>query len=156
MVRPISEGFHTVTPIVVFKDTREAIEFYKKAFGAVERYAMPGPDGKGIMHAEVGIGDSTMMMSDERPNCPAKSAQTVGQSPVGFYLYVQDVDAAFQRAVNAGASEQMKVQDMFWGDRVGSVKDPFGYSWMLATHVRDLTPEEIRRGAEAQFAKAGT
>jgi PhnB protein len=153
MVQAIPEGFYSVTPIFVFRDTRKAIEFYKNAFGAVERFAMPGPDGKGIMHAELKIGNSIIMMGEESPNQPCKSAETMGNSPVNVYLYVENVDSAFRRALEAGARAEMPVQDMFWGDRVGSVRDPFGYNWMLATHNRDLTPEEIAEGANAAYAE---
>ena len=153
MTKAIPEEFHTVTPIFVFKDSRKAIEFYKQAFAAQERFMMPGPDGKGVMHAEVRIGSSIIMMSDENPQQPCKSAETMGGTPVNFYLYVENVDAAFAKAVDAGATAQMPVQEMFWGDRVGSVRDPFGYTWMLATHTRDLTPKEIEEGARAAFAQ---
>jgi uncharacterized glyoxalase superfamily protein PhnB len=152
MTKAIPEGYHTITPAIVHKDVRKAIEFYKKAFGAAERYVMPCPDGKGVMHAELKIGDSLIMLGEEGAHCPAKSAQTLGGSPIGLYLYVQDVDAAFRRAIGAGAVSRMPVQDMFWGDRTGSVTDPFGYSWTLATHIKDLSPEEIAEGAEEFFA----
>ncbi|WP_224982982.1 VOC family protein [Geomonas agri] len=153
MTKPIAEGFHSVTPMFMFKDCRKAIEFYKNAFGAVERYAMPWPDGEGIMHAELMVGDSILMMGDEFPGENCKSAETLGSSPISFYLYVENVDSAFRRALEAGATEKMEVQEMFWGDRAGSLQDPFGYNWMLATHTRDLTPEEIREGAKAAFAQ---
>ena len=153
MTKAIPEGFHSVTPMFMFKDARKAIEFYKSAFGAQERFAMPGPDGKGVMHAEVRIGDSIIMMGEESPQQPCKSAETMGGSPINFYLYVENVDAAFRRALEAGAEARMPVQDMFWGDRAGSVQDPFGYSWMLATHIKDLTPQEIQEGAKAAFAQ---
>src|SRR5271169_1974058 len=152
MTKAIPEGYNTVTPMFVFKDARKAIEFYKRAFGAEERFAMPGPDGKGIMHAEVRIGTSVIMMGEENAQHSCKSAETVGGSPVSFYVYVENVDGAFKRAIEAGAESKMPVEDMFWGDRVGSVIDPFGYSWMLATHVKDLTPQEIQQGAQAAFA----
>jgi uncharacterized glyoxalase superfamily protein PhnB len=153
MTKAIPEGYHSVTPMFMFKDARKAIEFYKRAFGAQERYAMPGPDGKGVMHAELRIGDSIIMMGEENPQEPCKSAETNGGSPVSFYLYVENVDDAFRVAREAGADARMPVQDMFWGDRVGTLQDPFGYTWTLATHVRDLTPEEIREGAQAAFAQ---
>jgi PhnB protein len=155
MITPIPKGYHTVTPTIMFKDCRKAIEFYKKAFGATERHVMPAPDGKSVMHAEIQIGDSYVMMGDECPGHPSKSAETMGGSPIGFYVYVADVDAAFKKALAAGGSVRMPVQDMFWGDRAGSLEDPFGHSWMLATHVADVTPEEMARGAEAMFAAAG-
>lgn len=152
MTKAIPEGFHSVTPMVMFKDARKALEFYKRAFGAQELFAMPGPDGKGVMHAELRIGDSIIMMGEENPHEPCKSAETIGGSPVSFYIYLENVDAAFRRAVEAGAETRMPVQEMFWGDRVGTVQDPFGYAWSLATHVKDLTPDEIRQGAQAAFA----
>jgi PhnB protein len=152
MTKAIPEGYHSVTAGLIFKETRKAIEFYQKAFGAVERYCMPGPDGKGVMHAEIMIGDSIMMMNDEFPQQQCRSAENMGGSPVSFYLYVDDVDSAFAQAIAAGATEQMPVQEMFWGDRAGSLRDPFGYSWMIATHTRDLSPEQIAEGAKAAFA----
>lgn len=155
MPRAIPHGFHTVTPTVMFKDARKAIEFYRRAFNAEELLVMPGPDGTGVMHAQVRIGDSIVMMGDEQPGQPCKSAESSGGSPVSFYLYVEDVDAAFATAVAAGATVQMPVQEMFWGDRAGSVGDPFGYGWMLASHTRDLTPEQIMEGARAAFAAMG-
>lgn len=153
MLKPIPEGFHSVTPMFMFRECRKAIEFYKKAFGATERYAMPTPDGKGIMHAEILVGDSIIMMGDENQGQECRSAESLGASPVSFYLYVENVDAAFRRAVEAGATVQMEVEEMFWGDRAGGLLDPFGYSWMLASHTRDLTSEEIMQGAEAAFAE---
>lgn len=155
MTKTIPEGFHTITPMFMFKDARKAIEFYKRAFGAEERFAMPGPDGKGVMHAEVRIGNSIFMMGEENPQQPCKSAETIGGSPVSFYIYLENVDEAFRIAIEAGAEVRMPVQDMFWGDRVGTVQDPFGYSWSLATHVKDLAPEEIQQGAQAAFAEMG-
>ena len=153
MTRAIPEGYDSVTPMFVFKDARKAIEFYKRAFGAEERFTMPGPDGKGVMHAEILIGNSIIMMGEESPQHPCKSAESLAGSPVSFYLYLSDVDEAFRTALEAGAEAVMPVQDMFWGDRAGMVRDPFGYSWMLATHTRDLTPEEIQQGAQAAFAQ---
>lgn len=153
MTKAIPEGFRSVTPMFMFKDCRKAIDFYKSAFGAVERYAMPGPNGQGIMHAEVMVGDSIIMMGDENFGGSCPSAETLGSSPISFYLYVENVDAAFRRALEAGATLKMEVQEMFWGDRAGSLQDPFGYNWMLATHTRDLSPDEIREGAEAALAE---
>jgi uncharacterized glyoxalase superfamily protein PhnB len=156
MKKSIPEGFHSVTPVFVVKDARKAIEFYKRAFAAEELFAMPGPNGKGVMHAEVKIGNSILMMGEENPQEPCKSAETMGGSPVSFYIYVENVDAAFQKAVAAGAEVRMPVEDMFWGDRVGTVQDPFGYSWSLATNLQQPTPQEIQEGAKAFFAqKAG-
>jgi len=149
MSRAIPEGFHSVTPMLVLKDARKAIDFYKKVLGAEELFVMPGPDGKGVMHAEMRIGDSIIMMGEEHPQEQCKSAETIGGSPVSFYIYLQDVDEAFRVAVAAGARELMPVAEMFWGDRMGTVLDPFGYSWSLASHTRDLTPEQIALGAKA-------
>jgi len=153
MTKAIPEGYHSITPNFVFQDARKAIEFYKQAFGAQERYTMPGPDGRGVMHAELLIGTSIIMMGEESPQQSCQSANTLGGSPVSFYLYVENVDQAFRRALEAGAASRMPVQEMFWGDRAGTVQDPFGYSWTLASHTRDLTPQEIQQGAQAFFAQ---
>lgn len=153
MTKAIPEGFHSVTPYLVLKDARKAMEFYKRAFGAKERFAMPGPDGKGVMHAEIQIGNSIIMMSEENPQQRCKSAETSGGSPVSFFLYLEEVDEAFRVAQEAGAEVRMPVQDMFWGDRAGTVQDPFGYSWTLATHSKDLTMQEIQQGAQAFFCQ---
>ena len=153
MSKTIPEGYTTVTPMILFKDARKAIDFYQRAFGAKELMVMPGPDGRGVMHAELQIGTSIVMLGEENPQQPCKSAETFGGSPVSFYLYLDDVDAAFQTAVKAGATVQMPVAEMFWGDRIGTVQDPFGYSWTVATHVKDLTTEEIRQGAQAFYAE---
>jgi len=153
MVKAIPEGYHSVTPFMVFKDSRKAISFYEKAFGAEQKNLMPRPDGKGVMHAEVKIGDSAIMMGDEDPQQSCKSAETLGNSPIKLFLYVEDVDQSFKRAVDAGCASEMPVLDMFWGDRFGSVKDPFGYSWSLATHTKDLTVDQINKGAEEFFAQ---
>jgi uncharacterized glyoxalase superfamily protein PhnB len=139
--------------MLIVRDAHRAIDFYKRAFGARELMIMPGPDGKGVMHAELKIGDSIIMMGEENPQYDCKSAETLGGSPVSFYLYMENVDEAFKVALAAGAVVRMPVEEMFWGDRVGTVEDLFGYSWSLATHTRDLTPEEIRQGAKAEFAK---
>ncbi len=153
-VKPIPEGFHSVTPMLTLKNSLKAIEFYKKAFGAKILEVMPSPDGKGTMHATIKIGDSVLMMGDEMPNQQCKSAESLSGSPVSFYIYVPNADAAFKQAIAAGAAETMPVADMFWGDRCGSLKDPFGYSWMIATHNRDLTEEQMREGAQSFFAAA--
>jgi PhnB protein len=147
---PIPEGFHTVTPHLVVRGASEAIDYYRKAFAAVERLRMLGPDGKSIMHAELVIGDSIIFLCDEFPGMEAKSPAALQGSPVSIHLYVDDVDAVFNRAVSAGGKSAMPVQDMFWGDRFGEIVDPFGHHWSMASHVEDLAPEEIeRRGAEA-------
>jgi PhnB protein len=152
MAKPIPDGYHTLTPILVFNDCRKAIAFYKKAFGAVEQYVMDRPDGTGVMHAAIKIGDSIIMLCDEHAECPHKSVETIGASPISMFLYVKNVDTAFEQAVTAGGEPQMPVQEMFWGDRAGSITDPFGFCWMLATHVKDRTHDEIRLGAEEACA----
>lgn len=153
MVDSIPQGYRTITPSFTFKDSQKAIDFYRKAFDAKTLDLMPNLNGKGVMHATLRIGDSIIMMGDENPEQKCLSAETMGGSPISFYLYVPNADDAFQKAVAAGCAAVMPVTDMFWGDRAGSVRDPFGYSWMVATHAKDLTKEEIRRGAEAFFAQ---
>ncbi|MGA2630135.1 MAG: VOC family protein [Terriglobia bacterium] len=148
-VKPVPDGYHTVTPHLIVNDGAAALEFYKKAFGAVELFRMTRPDGR-IGHAEIKIGDSPVMLADEHPEMGALSPQSVGGSPVSIYLYVADVDAMFNQAVAAGASVVRPLQNQFYGDRTGGVKDPFGYQWYIATHVEDVSPEELqRRAAEA-------
>ena len=148
----IPKGYHAVTPCLTLKDSLEAIEFYKKAFGARQIEVLPAPDGKGTMHATIQIGDSILMLGDERPDMDCRSAESLGASPVSLYVYVPDVDTVCKQAIAAGATEVMPVGDMFWGDRCGTLKDPFGYSWTIATHTRDLSEKEIREGAESFFA----
>jgi uncharacterized glyoxalase superfamily protein PhnB len=133
---------HTVTPHLVCAGAADAIEFYKRAFGAVETSRMPGPDGK-LMHASVKIGDSTVMLVDEFPQWGAVGPNALKGSPVTIHLQVEDADALFKRAVDAGATVKHAIEDAFWGDRYGVLSDPFGHSWSIATHQRDLTPEEI-------------
>lgn len=140
--KPVPEGCRTVTPYLIIRDAAKAIEFYKKAFGAVERFRMPMPDGK-LAHAEIQIGDSVVMIADENPQWGVQSPQALNGSPVSIFLYVPDVDATFKQAIAAGATEVMPVADMFWGDRYGKVVDPFGHKWDLATHVEDVAPEEM-------------
>lgn len=155
MTQPIPNGYHTLTPSFTFKDSKKAIEFYKKAFGAEVIDVFPNPGGQGTMHATIKIGTSIIMMGDEMPgaeNC-AKSAETLGNSPITLFLYVPDADKAFKQAVAAGGAATMPVEDMFWGDRAGTITDPFGYLWMIATHKKDLTKEEVTKGAEAFFAQ---
>ena len=151
--KPIPTGFHTLTPHLVVKGASQAIEFYKKAFGAEEIGRMPAPDGKTIMHADLKIGDSHVFLVDEFPQMDCRSPQSIGGSPVTIHMYVEDVDAAFGKAVAAGAKVRMPLADMFWGDRYGILADPFGHSWSLATHKEDLTPKEI--SARAQGACGG-
>jgi uncharacterized glyoxalase superfamily protein PhnB len=155
MSQGLPAGFHTLTPSMVLKDARKAIDFYKRAFGAEEIDVMSGPDGR-VMHAELRIGTSILMMGEENPAWPQfKSAETLGASPISLHLYVPDVDAAFRRAIDAGATVEMPIQDMFWGDRYGKVRDPFGYLWGLATRVRDLTKEEVDRAGREWMATMG-
>jgi PhnB protein len=151
-VEQIPKGFHTATPYLTVKDGPRAIDFYKRAFGAEERFRMDVPGGK-IGHAEIKIGDSIIMLSDEMPQGCCRSPQTLGGTAVNIFLYVRDVDKVFQQAVDAGARITMPVSDMFWGDRFGQVTDPFGHSWSLATHKEDVLPEELHRRAEAAMAK---
>ena len=143
--KPIPDGMHSLTPHIVCAGAADAIDFYKRAFNAVEQARMPGPDGK-LMHAAVTIGDSTLMLVDENPQWGALGPKALKGSPVTIHLYVPDVDATVARAVAAGARVTMPVADMFWGDRYGQLEDPFGHRWSVATHMRDLTSEEIREG----------
>jgi uncharacterized glyoxalase superfamily protein PhnB len=152
MANAIPEGFHTVTPHLVIKGAGKALEFYKKAFGAEELFQMPGPGGA-IMHAEMKIGNSHVMINDEMPDYGALSPQTIGGTAVTLHLYVNDVDAFFKRAIQAGAKEEMAVADMFWGDRYGKLVDPFGHKWSIATHKEDVSPEEMGRRMEKEFGK---
>ncbi|HYY28464.1 MAG TPA: VOC family protein [Chthoniobacterales bacterium] len=147
-VNPVPDGFHTVTPHLVVKGASQAIEFYKKAFGAEEVMRMPGPDGKSIMHAEIKIGDSVVFLRDEFPEAACGDSEGTGRSRVSIHLYVTDVDATFKVALEAGATEQMPVADMFWGDRFGSLADPFGHEWSVATRKEDLTAEEMRKRSQ--------
>jgi len=151
MAQAIPQGYRSLTPSLTFKDSGKAIDFYKRAFGAQVLDFLPNPSGQGVMHATLQIGDSIIMLGDEMPNC--KSAETLGGCPMSLYLYVADADAAFKQAVAAGASITLPVMDMFWGDRAGNIKDPFGYVWMIATHKQDLTQEQITKGALEFFAK---
>lgn len=153
MAKAIPEGFSSITPVFVFKDSRKAIDFYKQAFGAQELFVMPGRDGNGVMHAELKIGNSIIMLGDECPEMSNKSVETLGGSPLNLYLYVENVDQAFRRALEAGAQSLVAVEDMFWGDRTGTVQDLFGYRWTLATHIKDLTPQELQQGVQEAYAK---
>ncbi len=148
-VSPIPEGFHAITPHLVCRDAASAIDFYKRAFGAVEIMRLPGMDGK-LMHASVKIGDSIVMLVDEMPQWGALGPESLKRSPVTIHLSVADADAAFARAVAQGATATMPVAEMFWGDRYGVLRDPFGHSWSIATRVRDMTHDEVlKAGAEA-------
>jgi uncharacterized glyoxalase superfamily protein PhnB len=154
MAKAIPDGYHTVTPSFTFKESQKAIDFYKKAFNAKVLDVFPSLSGKGIMHASLQIGDSIIMMGDEMPGGQGcKSAESLGGSPMSLFIYVPDADTAFKQAVAAGGKVAMPVSDMFWGDRAGSIIDPFGYQWMIATHTQDLTKEQTRKGAEDFFAQ---
>ena len=150
-VKEIPKGFHTVTPYLTVTDSAQAIDFYKRAFGAEELLRVDGLDGK-VAHAEIKIGDSIIMLSDEMPGW-SRSPQSLGGTAVNIFLYVKDVDEVFNRAIDAGAKVAMPLSDMFWGDRYGQVTDPFGRSWSLATHKEDLLPEEIRERAKVAMAE---
>ena len=151
--KPIPDGFHTITPHIVVNDASKAIDFYKKAFGAEELGRMPGPDGKKIMHAMVRIGDSMLMLNDEFPDMGARGPLSIGGTAVTMHLYVQDVDKAFERATKAGAKVTMPLADQFWGDRYGIVTDPFGHSWSLATHTKDMSPADMSKAMETACAE---
>ncbi|HEX4770159.1 MAG TPA: VOC family protein [Bryobacteraceae bacterium] len=143
-VKPKPDGYHSVTAYLVCKNADAAIKWYAKAFGAKEIMRLPMPDG-GIAHAEIQLGDSRVMLSDEIPQFGNKSAETFGGSPVAFMLYVEDVDSAFAKAIEAGATVKRAVQNQFYGDRTGTLVDPFGYQWSLGTHVEDVSEEEMTR-----------
>jgi PhnB protein len=141
-------GMHTATMCLTVKDSVAAIEFYKKIFDAQELFRMAGPDGKSIMHAEVKIGDSIIMLNDEMPQMGCMSPQSVGGSSSGIYLYVNDVDATIKKASENGAKVKMPAMDAFWGDRMGNIEDPFGHNWTVATHIKDMSPEEIAKAGQ--------
>jgi PhnB protein len=153
-VEAVPKAYGSVTAALAIRGAADAIAFYVKAFGAKELSRMPGPDGK-LMHAEVRIGDSIVMLGDESPEMGSPSPQTLNGSPVALMLYVKDVDAVFARAVAAGAKPVMPPADMFWGDRYGQVSDPFGHRWSIATHKADLTPKQMMKGMDAWMASMG-
>ena len=146
-VQPIPPGMHTVTPHLVVRGAAKAIDFYKKAFDAKEAARLAGPNGT-LMHAEIRIGDSHVMLMDESPEWKAVGPQTLKGSPVTIHLYVNDADKTFDTAVKAGAKPVMPMCDMFWGDRYGVVEDPFGHSWSIATHTRDVSEKEIQEASK--------
>ncbi len=156
-VKPVPEGFHTVTPYLVVDDGARAIEFYEQAFGAKEVMRMPGPDGK-VSHAEVKIGDSIIMLGPSQASTGVRSPQSLGGSTVSIFLYLEDVDSTFKKALSAGAKEAQPLADQLWGDRYGRLTDPFGHSWSLATHKEDVSAEEMSRrmqeAAKKQRAQA--
>lgn len=153
-VNPIPEGYHTLTPYLAVEDAERAIEFYKDAFGAQEVMRMGGPDGK-IAHAELQLGDSKLMLSDPFPQSSVRPPSEGGGTTASIFMYVDDVNAAFEQAKTAGATVVAELEDMFWGDRFGTLSDPFGHVWSLAQHVEDLTDEEIAERSKAAMAEMG-
>jgi PhnB protein len=145
-VKPIPEDMHSITPHLICAGAADAIEFYKKAFNAVELCRIPGPDGK-LMHAAIKIGDSVVMLVDEFPEWGSRGPKSLKGSPVTIHLYVEDVDAVVEQAVRAGAKVTMPVDDMFWGDRYGKLEDPFGHEWSVATQTRYVSPDELQKAA---------
>jgi PhnB protein len=143
-VKPIPDGYHSVTPYLLIRGAAAAIEFYKKALGAKEILRLPGPDGK-VAHAEIQLGDSIVMLGDEMPGMPRSSPQKYGGTPVGIHLYVEDADAVFERSVALGAKVDRPMVDQFYGDRSGTIEDPFGHIWTISTHKEDLTEEQIQQ-----------
>lgn len=154
MTKPIPEGLHSITPHLVVDNAAQAIEFYKKAFGAEELGRAPSPDGR-LMHAAIRIGDSTVFLADDFPDwgMPIRAASKLPATPVTLNLYVENADATFERAVKAGATVTIPLEEMFWGDRYGKVRDPFGHEWAIATRIKDLSPEEIQKAGEALFSQ---
>ena len=150
-VNPVPAGYSTLTPGLAVRDAAAAIDIYKKALGAKEKGRMPGPDGK-IMHAELMIGNSRIMLGEEDVNMGNPSPLSLNGSPIGLYIYVKNSDKSFDQAVKAGATVTMPIMDQFWGDRAGMVTDPYGHKWWLATHKRDLTPAQMKKAAEEFFA----
>jgi PhnB protein len=153
MTKPIPDGYRTATPYLIVKGAAEAIEFYKRAFGATEMLRMADPQGK-VGHAEIKIGDSVIMLADEHPAMGYRGPRSLGGSSVSILLYLEDVDGVFERAVKAGAKAQRPVMNQFYGDRSGTLEDPFGHVWTVATHVEDVAPEEMQRRAEAAMKSA--
>ncbi len=147
--KPVPEGYHTVTPYLTIRGAAEAIEFYQRAFNAIEAVRLPGPDGKSVMHAEIKIGDSIVMLSDEFPEMGALSPSHFKGTTASILLYVNDCDAVFNQAIAAGAKPVKPLADMFWGDRMGTLLDPFGHQWSIGTHKLDLTPEEMTAAMQA-------
>jgi PhnB protein len=152
--KPIPEGYSSITPYLTVDDAKAAIEFYKRAFGATEGGVMTAPDGK-VAHAELEIGGSKIMLSDRFPQSVCKTPKELGGTTVAIFLFVEDVDSVVQDAADAGASITMAPEDQFWGDRLGQVTDPFGNVWQIATHIEDLTPEEIETRGREVFARMG-
>lgn len=153
-VKAQPDGYHSITPYLITHDAAAAIEFYVKAFGATELMRLPGPNGK-VMHAEIKVGDSPIMLADEFPEMGIRSAKSFGGSPVSILIYTEDVDAMFAQAIAAGAIEKKPLADQFYGDRSGTIEDPFGHSWTIATHTEDISPEEIDRRFQEMMKQMG-
>lgn len=151
-VKAVPAGHRTVAPYLAIKNGAKALEFYKKAFGATEIFKLMMPDGR-LGHAEIRLGDSVIMLSDEFPEYGGKAPDTLGGSPVSIHLYVEDVDAFFKRALAAGAKERKPVMDQFYGDRSGQLEDPFGHVWWVATHKEDVAPDELQKRVQAMFGE---
>jgi PhnB protein len=149
--KPVPEGYSTLTTYLAVDDAGAAIDYYKRAFGAEEHVRMHGPDGK-VGHAELQIGDSKLMLSDPMPQSSTKPPREIGGTSASIFMYVENVDAVFEKAVDEGATVTMAVEDQFWGDRFGTITDPFGHVWSIASHIEDLTPEEIEERGKAAFA----
>jgi PhnB protein len=154
-VKPIPDGYRSITPYLFIKGAAKAIDFYKKVFGATERMIMPGPNGR-IGHAELEIGDSLVMLADEHPEVGALSPQTVGGSSNSLHLYVDNMDAVIEKAVSAGAKVTRPAKDEFYGDRIGTFTDPFGQIWSVATHIEDVSPEEMKNRMAKAMSQAAT
>ena len=154
-VKPIPDGYYTLTPYLTVRNAAAALDFYKRAFGADETFRVASPDGK-VGHAEIRIGNSPIMLSDEYPEMGATSPEAIGGSPVMLHLYVENVDALVERAVQAGGKLDRPVADQFYGDRGGMITDPFGHKWWIATHVEDVPPDELERRSKAAFGGAPT
>jgi uncharacterized glyoxalase superfamily protein PhnB len=154
-VKPIPEGHGTVTPSIIVAGAAKAIDWYRKALGAEEISRHLGPDGR-IMHAEIKIGNSFIMMGDEMPDYGVRGPKSLGGTPVSFFIYGTDVDARWKRAVDAGATIGMPLADQFWGDRAGSLTDPFGHTWWLAQHIKDLSEDELKKAVDAAFSQPAT
>jgi PhnB protein len=153
-VKPIPDGYRAVTPYLIVNDAAAAINFYKRAFGAIETFRLPGPDGR-IGHAEMLIGDSPIMLADEAPQMGAKSAKTIGGSPISIMLYVENVDEQYPKAIAAGGKELRPLKNQFYGDRSGTLEDPFGITWTIGTHVEDVSSEELQKRMAAMMKKPG-
>jgi PhnB protein len=152
-VKPVPDGYHTATPYLIVNEGEKAIDFYKRAFGAVELMRMPGPGGK-LMHAEIRIGNSPIMLADELPEMGYRSPQALGGTPVSIALYVDNVDALFKQAIAAGGKEMRPVVNQFYGDRSGTLVDPFGHVWTIATHIEDVSLDEMQNKAAALYGQS--